>query len=287
MLAFKRSIAVALVLLLTACSSVQVAYNNAPAFLLYQMDSYLDLSDDQEAILKEQLVDLQNWHRKDALPAYADTLAQWAQTASKPHTFTAQEVLEKQALFQEALLTVGEASAYRLAPLVLTLSERQRARLQTRFDRANRDYAKENLQDPVRAQRERRQRIIERYEQWLGSLNTAQRNLISQWLASEPDTTQLWGQERVARQAALMHLLADAKTRPSAEQAAISLHDYFQSLSSYRISDLQAVRQERLESLATLTAAMLNQMDDRQRRHLSDKLRGWASDLQALSDRAS
>lgn len=269
--------------LLAACSSVKLAYNNAPLLLQYQMDSYLDLNDEQEALLSEELKQFQAWHRKDELPVYAQTLRQWAAKLDEARVFTATELLEKQQQFEQALLIVAERSAYRLAPLVLTLTERQRARLQENFDESNAEYAEENLNNPEAAASERRERFSERYEDWLGSLTKDQEQILSQWLAGQPSRAQLWGQERIERQRALLKLLADARDLPSAEVAAVELHDYFQSLSRYRVTDLQVDREARLQSLAELTASMLNSMTNEQRRHLKEKLLTYAADFEALS----
>lgn len=278
-----RLTAICAVALLTACSSIQLAYNNAPLLLQYQMDSYLDLNDEQEALLSQELREFQVWHRQDELPVYAQTLRQWAAKLDEPRRFTVDELLEKQQQFEQALLTVAERSAYRLAPLVLTLTERQRQQLQASFDESNAEYAEENLQNAKDAARERLQRFTERYEDWLGSLTQEQEQTLTQWLASQPNRAQLWGQERIERQQALLKLLADARNLPSAEVAAVELHDYFQSLSRYRVAELQIDRATRLRSLAELTADMFNSMTETQRRHLRDRLLSYAADFDALS----
>lgn len=268
--------------LLSACSSMQLAYNYAPSLLQYQMDSYLDLNEEQEGLLAQELQSFQAWHRKDQLPIYAKTLRDWAAKLNTPYVFTPEELLQKQALFEQALLTVAERSAYRLAPLVLTLSDAQRARLQAEFDKSNKEYAAENA-DPRAAESERRERFQERYEDWLGTLTKQQIQTLDQWLAAEPSRAQLWGQERLARQRALLQLLADARDLPSAEAAAVELHDYFQSLSRYRVADLQTQREARLQSLAQLTASLFNSMTEAQRKHLQERLLAYAADFDALS----
>ena len=110
-----------------------------------------------------------------------------------------------------------------------------------------------------------------------------QEQTLTQWLASQPNRAQLWGQERIERQQALLQLLADARNLPSAEVAAVELHDYFQSLSRYRVAELQVDRATRLRSLAELTADMFNSMTETQRRHLRDRLLSYAADFDALS----
>ena len=93
------------------------------------MDSYLDLTDQQEEILSQELKTLQSWHRQAALPDYAAMLRLWAEDLSVKRTFTVDDILQKQNLLQAALLVLGQESAVRLAPLVLTLSPEQKDRL--------------------------------------------------------------------------------------------------------------------------------------------------------------
>jgi len=269
----------------SACSSIQFGYNNAPSLLQYQMDSYLDLSDSQEEILVQELSTLQSWHRQQALPDYAAMLRLWAEDLSVKKTLTVDDILQKQDRLQAALLTLGQESAVRLAPLVLTLNPEQKDRLRERFDDGNRDYALENQRSPKKMEAERRERFVKQYERWLGDLTRDQMRTLDQWLLSQPNNSQLWGQERIARQEALLILLAQAKESGSAQQAAVALHDYFQSLSRYRIAELQTQRKGRQTALATLTADLLNQMTPAQRSELQSKLLGYAQDFETLSRR--
>jgi hypothetical protein len=282
---YRGIIALAVALLLAGCSSVQLAYNKAPLLLQYQMDNYLDLTAEQEDVLRQELLTFQAWHRREALPQYASTLREWSEGLAEPHTFTAAEVLEKQAVFQDAMLSMAQQSALRLAPLLLTLTPEQQKRLESRFEKSNREYAKDHLRNPAQSEGQRRERFAERFENWLGPLSAPQKTTLDQWLASNPSGAALWSKERQARQQALLALMAQARTQPSAEQAAESLHDYFQSLANYRVSELQSQRPERQQSLATLTADLLNQMNDRQRQHLRKKLQSYAQDFDELADR--
>lgn len=270
---------------ISACSSIQFGYNNAPSLLQYQMDSYLDLSDQQEEILAQELTALQSWHRQAALPDYAAMLRWWAEDLSVKRALSVDDVLQKQDLLQAALFALGQESANRLAPLVITLSAEQKNRLRKRFDDGNRDYARENKRSPKKMETERRKRFVKQYERWLGGLSREQMQTLDQWLLSQPNNSQLWGQERIARQEALLTLLAQAKESGSAQQAAVALQDYFQSLSRYRIAELQTQREDRQMALATLTASLLNQMAPAQRRELQSKLLGYAQDFETLSRR--
>lgn len=280
---WQRLVLLTSTLTLTACSSIQFAYNNAPSLLQYQLDSYLDLDDKQEEILSKQLLAFQAWHREEALPEYAATLRLWAKKLDQPRTFTVPEILEKQSLFQKDLLIIGQQSAFRLAPLVLTLTPEQRAKLKARFKESNKEYAERNLNNREQSREQRRERFEKQYERWLESLTPDQSQTLDDWLDNQSNTASLWAQERIARQEALLTILAQAQGLPSPEQAAVALHDYFQSLSRYRVIELQNQREERLVALAELTVSLLNLMTDRQRLALQEQLREYAVDFDELS----
>lgn len=279
----RRFTAIGVIALLGGCTSVQLGYNYAPALLQYQMDSYLDLNDEQEALLSQELKQFQAWHREGELPLYAQTLRQWAAKLEQPYTFTTDELLAKHAELEGMLLKAGEQSAFHLAPLILTLTDRQRAQLRAEFDQSNAEYAEEFLADGEQARRDRLERFEERYEQWLGPLTEAQTQRLRQWLSEQPSRAAQWGEQRIVRQQALLKLLADAQTHLSAEAAARDLHDYFQSLSRYRVADVQPELGGWLRTLATFTTSMLNNMTDKQRNHLRERLLEYANDFDALS----
>jgi hypothetical protein len=268
---------------LGGCTSVQLGYNYAPSLLQYQMDSYLDLDEEQEALLSEELKQFQAWHRQTELPVYAQTLRQWSNKLEQPYTFTTDELLAKHRELEGMLLKAGEQSAFHLAPLVLTLTKEQRERLREEFEQSNAEYAEEFLAEGEAAQRDRLERFQERYEQWLGPLTDSQDQRLRQWLAEQPSRAAQWGDQRIVRQQALLKLLADARTHLSAEEAARDLHNYFQSLSRYRVAEVQPELGTWLPTLAAFTADMLNSMTDQQRKHLREELLDYAADFEALS----
>ncbi len=268
---------------LGGCTSVQLGYNYAPSLLQYQMDSYLDLDEEQEALLSEELKQFQAWHRQTELPVYAQTLRQWSKKLEQPYTFTTDELLAKHRELEGMLLKAGEQSAFHLAPLVLTLTEAQRERLREEFEQSNAEYAEEFLAEGEAAQRDRLERFQERYEQWLGPLTDSQDQRLRQWLVEQPSRAAQWGDQRIVRQQALLKLLADARTHLSAEEAARDLHNYFQSLSRYRVAEVQPELGTWLPTLAAFTADMLNSMTDQQRKHLREELLDYAADFEALS----
>ena len=81
----RRLISVTLILsalLISGCSSLQVAYSLAEGTLQERAKSYLNLSPEQQVRLEGQAGDLIRWHRKTLLPKYAAFLIAQANIAN-------------------------------------------------------------------------------------------------------------------------------------------------------------------------------------------------------------
>ncbi len=278
-------IALIMLLFLTGCSSVKLAYSSSPALIQYQLDSYLDLNDAQEATLKEQLQKFKAWHEQNALPVYAQTLKAWRVELKTGKQFTVDDILQKQAVLEEALMAMGAQAAVRLAPLLVTLTPEQRRRLSQEFAEKNAKYQEEQVKVAVtpKGQEERLEEVIDRYEDWLGDLTLTQKQMTKTWLDNRGRMVALWAQERMARQEALLDLIQESQDHGSAERAAQALQAYFVSLSNYRVADIQKLSVERRVQLAQLTASILNSITPAQRRMLEAKLTDYANDFIELA----
>ncbi len=279
-----RAALIGAALLLAACSTVTVGYNNASTLLSFQANRYFGLTQAQRDVLAVQWSRFEAWHRRDVLPTYAVTLRDWAARLDQSRPFTAAEVLDKQGWLVAEADRLGDRAAQDLAPLMVTLTTEQRATLQDRFDKNNRDYAKDYLDRvPVALAVDRRfDRVSKRYEQWLGPLTEAQQARLRDWLAAAPEQPALWASERQARQKALASLLETHEGRP-VPQAAQALSAYFDGLQRGWLPEFVAQRPQQRERWAATTADVLNAMTPEQRRHLQNRLRKWATDFDELS----
>jgi len=64
---FNTCIVAALLLLLAACSSLRLAYNNGDTLLYWWLDAYVDFDSGQKGEVKQDIDDLFRWHRKTQL----------------------------------------------------------------------------------------------------------------------------------------------------------------------------------------------------------------------------
>ena len=280
----KRWIAVFLVVLLAGCSTLKLAYNHSPSWFSYQLDVYLDLDDAQESVLSTQLDALHAWHRYHALPVYAQTLREWSQQVASGHRFSVEDVLKGQQQIEQELLRIGSQIAAEITPVVQGLTPRQIEHLKAKLEKSNREYQNKYLSASMteaRRKKERLEELEERYENWLGKLTKAQKARLSSVVDRQLFGPMLWSQERQARQRAMLSLIAESKSM-SAEQIQRAWKSYFDSLSTYRVPELESRRPVIRSAWAEVTADMLNMMTEQQREFLQRKLLGYANDFQVL-----
>ena len=65
---------VGLLFLLVSCNTLYLGYNNLNWLTRWRLDSYLDLTSEQDRWLNVQLAEHITWHRKEELPQYVDFL---------------------------------------------------------------------------------------------------------------------------------------------------------------------------------------------------------------------
>jgi hypothetical protein len=279
----KSSVIIVASLVLTACSSLQLAYNYAPGLIAYRANTYLNLDEKQQALLDQELATFAAWH-DETLPRYTSTLNQWANRLAKPEPFTGQEILAMQETIEQQLQTLGTRAALQLAPLLVTLGPQQIKQLQSKFKEGNEEYFSDFLKNPESPSniKKRHARLTKRFEDWLGTLSPQQRNILITVSDKRAPIINAWYTERTLRQQALLQLIQAQYNAPSA-QAQQAFEEYLQSLSRYREPMLSDQRDALRLEWAEATAEVLNVASPEQKKYLQKKLRGYAQDFAALT----
>jgi hypothetical protein len=282
----KVSVSVTAVLVLTACSSLQLAYNYAPGLIAYRMNAYLNLDEKQQALLDQELASFATWH--DAtLPQYTSALNQWATRLSKPEPYTAAELLAIQETIEQQLQAAGARAAIQLAPLLITFGPQQIKQLKGKFESDNQEYFSDYLKnsESPSSLKKRQARVIKRFEGWLGTLTQQQQNILISVSNSRAPIISAWYEERKLRQQALITLI-QAQQNAQPAQAQQALQDYLESLGRYREPTLSAQRDNLRLEWAQATAEILNLASPDQKKYLQKKLRGYAQDFAALTPKS-
>jgi hypothetical protein len=282
----RRFLLLSVTLLVTACSTLKLGYNNADMLLLYSLDSYFDLDDKQQELARERVRSLLNWHRTTQLAGYAQLLTE-AQRKVDGRVSTA-EVAAMQQQMNARLAAIGDQAAPDLAALALTLTpaqiERFAGKLAKDASNARRELvrfagARESLE-------ERAKRYTERAESWFGSVNNEQAQIVQGALATRPETW--WMDERERRQSEMVQLLRRIHDeKPSAVEATKRLREFFAHLAEPRDEARRIALADYRQSTAELVARLINAATPAQRAVLTKKLRGYAEDFVALTAEAA
>lgn len=192
--------------LLSGCSMVRLAYENADSYLRYRAGAYLDVHGEQAQELEAAIDAFHDWHRKQALPQYARLAGEAAQRVGDGVT-PEDLVWGYDSLIAQARISVREA-AQRIAPLLGRLDAQQIAHIESRLAEENRRFAKEFLRGAERARRERRaERLVRRLEDWVGRLAEAQVERVRQYSERAPLLAEMRLRDHQRLQAAGLALL--------------------------------------------------------------------------------
>lgn len=210
------------VLLLQACSTVKLAYNQAPTLLYWRLDSYLDFSDEQAPQVRESLQRLQLRHRREQLPRYAELL-------QRVQPLLAENISAQQAcaVVEQGRSLVGELADPALETLLWLasdLSTEQLKHLERKQGTASIEW-KQKWVDISAEQlaRLRYEQVLSRSEMLYGSLDEAQKNAIHAGLASAVFDPQRSYAERLRRQQDLLQQLRRIQAEQLAPEAARAL----------------------------------------------------------------
>jgi hypothetical protein len=214
--------------LLTACSVVKLAYNQAPELAYLQLDGYFDFSDAQTSRVKDELVKVQRWHRSTQLPAYSELLKKWQ--ALLPGELDEAKVCSAANEVRNSLLAISAQSEPLVAGLAPMLDQQQLKFLQRKFARLNRDYQRDFIAGtPAERLEKRLDKAVSRAEMLYGTLEEKQLEVLRRQMAlSAFDGAIALAEHRRRQQDALQTLAPLIQGGATAAQAAPAVRAYFE-----------------------------------------------------------
>jgi hypothetical protein len=268
---------------LAACSALRLSYGQGPLLAYWWLDNYADFSAAQAPRVRAALSDWFAWHRATQLNDYAQALAATAALAVNP--VTPAQVCSTIDAWQRRAELAFDHAVPAAAEQLRTLSAEQVNHIERRQAVKQEELVAEYLQPDLAERRKAAlERTVERAESFYGPLDEAQRRLLAAALETSPFNPERWLAERRQRQAEVVRSLrswqasaADADTvqaglRRLAVETAVSPRPAY---AAYAARLAQANCQ--------LIAQLHNVTTPAQRQHAVDKLKGWATDLRALT----
>ena len=181
--------------LLTGCSGLRLAYDNADHYLRWRAGNYLDVHAEQADDLDERIDAFLTWHRAKALPDYARITDEAARRLGDG--LSREDVVWGYDAVRGQVASGLAEAARHMAPLLDRLSEEQVKHMESRFGEDNRKFARENLRGSERERRKRRaERLADRLEDWVGKLSEAQEQRVRAYSERAPLLGELRDQDR-------------------------------------------------------------------------------------------
>jgi hypothetical protein len=269
--------------LVSGCSTVRFAYNQAPDLVYWWLDGYVDFNDTQEIAAREAIGGWFKWHRSTQLADYAELLAKAQRQALEPVTAAqvCRWVDDVGVRFDRAVehgIDAGSETMRTLSPEQLKHLERKYAKVNAEFTK---DYLQTSGEERLKASV---QRVVDRAEFFYGKLEPVQRDRIAQGVANSPFDPQGWMVERKLRQQEVLQTLHRLSTEHAslADTQAALKGIYDRTRHSPR--DAYRAYQQRLaQTNCALAAEVHNLTTPAQRREMAKRLKAWESDVRALA----
>jgi Family of unknown function (DUF6279) len=273
----------ALTVVIASCAAMKLGYNNADTLAWIQLNSYVDLTPEQDQSTKERLSALLAWHRSTQLRDYIAFIDKTRAKVAGP--VTAVDVREFNKGVNTRLLTIGDKAAPDIAHFALTLKPEQidqaAKKIANDAAKARRELARHADKD---VDAERIKKYSERAESWFGKLTDEQREIIRKSMASRPHDPGWWVDERERRQREAIALMRKIQAeRPSEEVAARWVRTYFTHVNVPSNAERRARLDSYLRGSDELVAQLINHATPEQRVTLDKKLNDYAQDFKSLA----
>lgn len=265
---------------LASCSTVRLSYDNADWLLARVAARYVDLDAEQARAFRARVEDFHAWHRAQELPRYAalfDEAARRLERGLRPDDVE----WVMQALHERARV-LGRQAGADFAPAVATLNEVQLRRLESRFEKDNREFFGKQVAGERAVLDERRAEwLAEQFEDWLGALDERQRALVDRLVMAFPDMPRMRLEERKRRQQAFLGIARQGRAGlPDMEARLAAL---LGDLRAGRAVSVQATMQRWEEAFAGLLLELDGSLSVEQRRRAVDRMRAYAADFRVLA----
>jgi hypothetical protein len=262
--------------LLSACSSTRLSYRFADRGAVWWVEDYVDLTGDQADTLRSDLRGLRDWHCQTQLPLYSD----WLEDL-RGETANGELAPARIRYHREQVTGFLEPLARRIVPvagrLLKSLSDDQVDELVTGMQDQQAEYRRKYLQEDT--PEEATDRVRERAERWLGSLNDRQLAVVRQWVADRDGATEAWLDGRENWQTAFAGVLSERR-QPDFEER---LRDMILNYEQYQNDDHQARSGQNADDVVYLTHQLLVAADDRHWQHLQEETTDLRQDFVALA----
>jgi hypothetical protein len=270
-----RLAACAAILLLSACSAVQLGYNSSDLLLRWRGEQYFDFQGEQADAYAARVGNLMRWHRVNALPEYARFADEAARRIARG--LSREDLVWGYDSIRGQVNAALRTAAGEVAGLLDQLTPAQLENFERRLAKDNRNFAKEQLSGTLEERRAQRvKRSIERLEDWVGELTSGQLERVQQYGVRAPLTAEYRDRERRRLQRELVDML-------KAREARARLADFVVQWDSHRAPDYDRASRAQLEEYLSMLLDLERTLTPAQREKAVLRMRALATDFAELA----
>ena len=269
-----------LVAFLTACSSTRFIYTLVEKFIEEEIKYFIDLDEEEEALMNQQVSEMVNWHRTSMLPIYAiylTNLADKLEVGQYSDDDITISLTNGRSLIEETVigLTPYASKFINRHQKVEEVDFMQNRMLKRQQERLVELSKSEDIQ-----YKKRLERLKSNFQRFLGDLNDSQILLLEAYSHETLGDSRTRLQNRTLRQKVFIRFL---RTQPTKEELTAYLNKLL--LRGHLIINPthEAFSKTSLERFRLLLVNILRISSTTQREKLISKLRDYAEEFKAVS----
>jgi len=267
--------------ILAACSTVKLGYNQGSRLTYLWVDGQFDLQDAQTGPTREAIARLFVWHRHDQLPRMAALLLRAQGELQQP--VTARQMRVYQDAFQQFGRAAFDQAKPDIARLLLSTTPAQLAHVQKRLQESNERFRRRYLSDdPEERLRARLKKVMEDARLVYGSFSAEQEQAVRSAIVPMVESTPARYDERVARQQVWLALIARVQQEHPDEATIVQWLTAYADLWQHAPGERGVQQRLRREADTAMLVTIANLTTPRQRQHARDRLQGWINDVRDL-----
>jgi Family of unknown function (DUF6279) len=271
-----------LVFLISACSSLQLTYNQSDLLLKWWIDDYIDTTEDQNNFLTQAFPPILAKHRQEQLPKFLAEIRKLREQLTKPLSISDAQIVVKE--IKTASLDTLNVLNEDASKLALALEPKQFSNMESAFVKANKKYQNEYLTGNAEERLQVRvDKIIERTESFSGSISKSQKAQIKEIAKENLLDGELIYQIRLFKQQHVLKTLQKIhQEKPTLTQTKTITSKLFQDLVWGANPEQMELERKRDLQSAIVIAKISEILDMQQLKKSQNKLRSWEVDLQKL-----
>ncbi len=266
------------ILLFSGCSRTRFVYNYLDLFLLWKLDDYVTLNNEQEDEVKQQLQLLLEWHRKDQLPRYIQFIEQIQKnTQTKMTEEQFQQYFETIEVFLRDLMIQAEPDISKLL-FLLDLEEQNELikNLSEKQEQLEKKYLKLNQEKYKKKRIKRTEKSLKRF---IGKLTTRQKKSLTDWADKMVPSRKLWLENRRTWQAQFQEILSKDKSCSDKQN---ELKRLLINTKQFRSSEYQSTLIQNQRTIFSMLETIHHQLSEKQKKHLDKELGKIKNDFVSL-----